>query len=127
VFAWAVCMAPGLGRPREPQRLAVARTLDAAVQLARTPDDDPAHASACRTADTAAAEAWRTLSLIPVRSPEHEALTLLLVHAESGGVDHQELVRWAQLLRTTAPLPDLRPPVTGGEQAIGAAWADQAP
>ncbi|KOV58170.1 hypothetical protein [Streptomyces sp. MMG1121] len=103
------------------------RVLDAAVRLARTPDDDPAHASACRTADTAAAEAWRTLSLMPVRSPEHEALTLLLVHTESGGVGHQELVRSAQTLRTTAPLPDLMPPVTGGDRASAPLGADQGP
>ncbi|MFI9804592.1 hypothetical protein ACIHEJ_09510 [Streptomyces sp. NPDC052301] len=77
---------PGLGRPREPRRLAAARTLDAAVRLARTQDDDPAHASACRTADTAAAEAGRTLPLTAVRSPEGEALMLPLVHAASGRV-----------------------------------------
>jgi hypothetical protein len=35
LLAWMVCMAPGLVRSQEPQRLAVARALDAAVQLAR--------------------------------------------------------------------------------------------
>jgi hypothetical protein len=69
-LAWMVCIVPGLVRSREPQRLAVARTLDAAVRLARTPDDDPAHDSdsAGRAADAAAAEASRTVSPVRVHS-----------------------------------------------------------
>ncbi|MFF3518125.1 FUSC family protein [Streptomyces sp. NPDC002573] len=109
-LAWTVCMAPGLVRSQEPERLAVARALNAAMQLARTPNDDPDHTSACRAAATTAAEAWRTVSLVPTHSPERQTLALLLTRAESGNTDPRELARWARLLRTTTPLPDLLSP-----------------
>lgn len=123
LLAWLVCMAPRLVRSQEPQRLAVARALTAAVQLARTPDDDPAHAPACRAAAAAAAEAWRTVSLIRVRSPERQTLALPLARTESdSAAPPRELVRWARLLPGTAPLPDLLPPHPAGEvrDALGA-------
>lgn len=44
-LAWMVRIAPGRVRSREPQRMAVTRTLDAAMRLARTADDVPAHDS----------------------------------------------------------------------------------
>ncbi|MFF3468412.1 hypothetical protein [Streptomyces sp. NPDC002619] len=87
LLAWMVCMAPGLVRSQEPQRLAVARALNAAVQLARTPNDGPAHAPASRAAALAAAQAWRTVSLIRAHHPERRALALPLARAEAGSAD----------------------------------------
>src|SRR5262249_42929235 len=129
LLAWTVCMAPGLVRSQEPQRLAVARALNAAAQLARTPNDDPAHASACRAAAAAAAEAWRTMSLVHTHSPERQTLALLLTRAETGSTDPRELARWARLLRKTTPLPNLLSPrpednqVTDAGAALSADWS----
>ncbi|MFF3876461.1 hypothetical protein [Streptomyces sp. NPDC001978] len=83
----------------------MARALNAAVQLARTPNDGPAHASASRAAALAAAQAWRTVSLVRAHHPERRALALLLARAEAGSADPLELARWARLLRGTARCP----------------------
>ncbi|MEU6653728.1 FUSC family protein [Streptomyces sp. NPDC046900] len=129
LLAWMVCMAPGLVRSQEPQRLAVARALNAAAPLARTPNDDPAHASACRTAAATATEAWRTMSLVHTYSPERQTLALLLTRAETGSTDPRELARWARLLRKTTPLPNLLSPrlednqVTEASTALSADWS----
>jgi hypothetical protein len=129
LLAWMVCMTPGLVRSQEPQRLAVARALNAAAQLARTPNDDPAHASACRAAAAAAAEAWRTMSLVRTRSPERQTLALLLARTETGSAEPRELARWARLLRKTAPLPDLLSPrpednqVADASTVLSADWS----
>ncbi|MER7841041.1 FUSC family protein [Streptomyces sp. NPDC096040] len=120
LLAWLVCMAPGLVRSREPQRLAVARALNAAERLTSTPDDDPGRVSVRRAAAAATAEAWRTVSLAGVRSPERRTLERLLVLAESGRADARELGHWAGLLRGSAPLPDLLPPWPGDDQVTGA-------
>lgn len=58
------CASPAVSHhPRKPQRPPAARALDAAVRLAHTPDDDPAHDWAGQAPDAAAA--WRTVP--PVR------------------------------------------------------------
>ncbi|MFF3911754.1 FUSC family protein [Streptomyces sp. NPDC001848] len=108
----------------EPKELLTdTRALNAAAQLARTADGDPAHAPACRAAGAAAAEAWRTLSSAGVDSPECRPLALLLARAESGSTDARELARWVRLLRGTAPLPPLLPPRPGDDRITGAAAA----
>ncbi|MEU8913808.1 FUSC family protein [Streptomyces nigrescens] len=92
VLAWLVCMAPALIRPQGPERIVVARALEAAAGLLRTEagtgGGQPARVPHARHATAAAVNAaWHTLFLIPVRTPARAAaragLERLLVRAES--------------------------------------------
>ncbi len=92
VLAWLVCMAPALIRPQGPERIVVARALEAAAGLLRTEagtgGGQPAGVPHARHATAAAVNAaWNTLFLVPVRTPARAAaragLERLLVRAES--------------------------------------------
>ncbi|MCL6301531.1 FUSC family protein [Streptomyces kronopolitis] len=92
ILAWLVCMAPALLRPQGPERIVVARALEAAAGLLRTdPVADgarPAGATDAWHAATAAANAaWQTLYGVPAHTPAKAAaragLERLLVEAES--------------------------------------------
>nr|WP_262371303.1 FUSC family protein [Streptomyces sp. WAC01526] len=92
VLAWLVCMAPALIRPQGPERIVVARALEAAAGLLRTEAEadggQPAGVPHARHATAAAVNAaWHTLFLVPVRSPARAGaragLERLLVRAES--------------------------------------------
>lgn len=92
VLAWLVCMAPALIRPQGPERIVVARALEAAAGLLRTEADtvggEAARAPHARHATAAAVNAaWHTLFLVPVRTPARATaragLERLLVRAES--------------------------------------------
>jgi len=92
VLAWLVCMAPALIRPRGPERIVVARALEAAAGLLRTEAGSggaaPAGVAHARHAAEAAVNAaWHTLFLVPVRTPDtataRAGLERLLVRAES--------------------------------------------
>ncbi|MGX1759850.1 FUSC family protein [Streptomyces lydicus] len=99
-LAWLVCMAPALIRPQGPERIAVARALEAAAGLLRTADrgfggaegtsgaegaggaprgeaptgEEPAAAAQARHATAAAVNAaWHTLFLVPVHTPARAA------------------------------------------------------
>src|SRR5207248_10857213 len=114
-LAWLVCMAPGLVRPRGPERIATARALEAAAGLLRTraaagaEGDGAAHAR--HTTAAAVNAAWHTLFLVPVRTPARAAaragLERLLVWAESAlgdgaeaATEAERLREWARLLRS---------------------------
>ncbi|TXC94056.1 FUSC family protein [Streptomyces sp. ISID311] len=92
VLAWLVCMAPALLRPQGPERIVVARALDAAAGLLRTePRADgvrPAGVSdAWHATSTAVHAAWRTLYMVPTPTPAkataRAVLERLLMRAES--------------------------------------------
>nr|WP_272578526.1 MULTISPECIES: FUSC family protein [unclassified Streptomyces] len=92
VLGWLVCMAPALIRPQGPERIVVARALEAAAGLLRTEagtgGGQPAGVPHARHATAAAVNAaWNTLFLVPVRTPARAAaragLERLLVRAES--------------------------------------------
>ncbi|MGY4940578.1 FUSC family protein [Streptomyces nigrescens] len=92
VLAWLVCMAPALIRPQGPERIVVARALEAAAGLLRTEAEadggQPAGVPHARHATAAAVNAaWHTLFLVPVRTPARAAaragLERLLVRAEA--------------------------------------------
>ncbi|MFI0902625.1 FUSC family protein [Streptomyces sioyaensis] len=92
VLAWLVCMAPALLRPQGPERIVVARVLDAAAGLLRTePRADglrPAGVpEAWHATSTAVHAAWHTLYLVPTHTPAKAAaragLERLLMRAES--------------------------------------------
>ncbi|MGX1976798.1 FUSC family protein [Streptomyces kronopolitis] len=91
IFAWLVCMAPALLWPQGPERIVVARALEAAAGLLRTePGVDgarPAGATDAWHATTAAVNAaWQTLYGVPAHTPAKAAaragLERLLVEAE---------------------------------------------
>ncbi|MEE1801298.1 FUSC family protein [Streptomyces sp. JV176] len=93
--AWLVCMAPGLVRPHDPERVAVARALESAAALWRVRRDgteprgrpDTARQDAELTVRQATAgavnSAWHTLFLIPGAGAARHRLEHLLAHAES--------------------------------------------
>ncbi|GAA2430420.1 FUSC family protein [Streptomyces macrosporus] len=119
VVAWLVCMAPGLVRPHGPERIAVARALEAAAGLLRTPAGDAEAVARARGAAAAAVNAaWHTLFLVGGRSSASAAsragLERLLVRAESAAhgptgaaaeAEAGRLAVWAHDLRKNRPLP----------------------
>ncbi|MGW8552418.1 FUSC family protein [Streptomyces tubercidicus] len=101
-LAWLVCMAPALMRPQGPERIVVARALEAAAGLLRTEAGTgggaPVGVAHARHAAAAAVNAaWHTLFLVPARTPAAAAaragLERLLVRAESalGATGHAAL------------------------------------
>ncbi|ARF58561.1 FUSC family protein [Streptomyces gilvosporeus] len=139
-LAWLVCMAPGLVRPRGPERIATARALEAAAGLLRTRADAGAEgdgaAHARHTTAAAVNAAWHTLFLVPVRTPARAAaragLERLLVRAESALGDGAEAVteaeaeaerlrEWARLLRSGGPLPEVPLTAAQAEELDGVA------
>ncbi|GGX46782.1 FUSC family protein [Streptomyces noursei] len=144
-FAWLVCMAPALVRPRGPERIATARALEAAAGLLRARAEagsaepagvtEPAGVAHARHATAAAVNAaWHALFLVPARTPEAAAaraeLERLLVRAESalGGVprdataEADRLGEWARELRSGRPLPEVALTTAEAEELAGVAW-----
>ncbi|QHC27190.1 FUSC family protein [Streptomyces sp. GS7] len=150
-FAWLVCMAPALVRPRGPERIATARALEAAAGLLRTGagaagdgaagtgtarGTDPAGVAQARHATAAAVNAaWHTLFLVPVRTAQHAAaragLERLLAQAESalgdadppGGAEAaaERFGRWARELRSGRPVPEVPLSAAQAEELAGVA------
>ncbi|MFI6794865.1 FUSC family protein [Streptosporangium canum] len=128
-LAWLVCMAPGIVRPDGPQRIAVARALEAAARAletaARVPaatarssaGADDAVSRARHDAAAAVNAAWHTLLLAPA-GPGRGALERLLAHAEESlatgstaadrlaAGDADRLAAWGGDLRRNRPLPE---------------------
>ncbi|MGA4949422.1 FUSC family protein [Streptomyces lydicamycinicus] len=149
VLAWLVCMAPALIRPQGPERIVVARALEAAAGLLRTEagtgGGEPTGVAHARHAAAAAVNAaWHTLFLVPVRTPDTAAaragLERLLVRAESalGGTGHaggvaaeaapyeagaeaDRLGGWAHELRSGRPLPTVALSAAQAEELAGVA------
>ncbi|MFB7630138.1 FUSC family protein [Streptomyces sp. NPDC056149] len=148
-FAWLVCMAPALVRPRGPERIATARALEAAAGLLRaraeaeaeaggassTGGAEPAGVAHARHATAAAVNAaWHTLFLVPVRTSEKAAaragLERLLVRAESalGGTPPDPVAEggrlggWARELRSGQPLPEVTLTAAEAAELAGVAW-----
>lgn len=126
-LAWLVCMAPALVRPRGPERIVVARALEAAAGLLRTEAGTGGGAPvgvahARHTAAAAVNAAWHTLFLAPARTPAASAaragLERLLVRAESvlGATGHAALDEVA-----AEPAPyEARLTGAGAEAGLGA-------
>jgi hypothetical protein len=120
VISWLVCMAPALVRPDGPERLAVARALEAAARLGRAGHAGPAAARARHDAATAINTAWHTLFLVPPGAAGRRVpLERLVVRAESvlGGaaVPPGRLLDWAASLRGGRAVPV--PAEAGAEEA----------
>ncbi|WP_078894416.1 FUSC family protein [Streptomyces sp. CT34] len=150
-FAWLVCMAPALVRPRGPERIATARALEAAAGLLRTRagaagdgaartgtarGSDPVGVAQARHATAAAVNAaWHTLFLVPVRTAQKAAaraeLERLLAQAESalgdadppGGAEAaaERFGGWARELRSGRPVPDVPLSAAQAEELAGVA------
>ncbi len=132
-LAWLVCMAPALIRPQGPERIAVARALEAAAGLLRT-REEPAGVAQARHATAAAVNAaWHTLFLVPVHTPARAAaragLERLLVRAESvlghdgrsAAGEAERLGTWARELRSGRPLPRVVLSAVQAEELVGVA------
>ncbi|AHH21514.1 putative membrane protein [Nocardia nova SH22a] len=86
VLAWCVCMAPALVRPHGPQRMAVARAVEAVARLLRVPVGDPGLARARHDAAVAVQAGWNALARVPSTTrtvPQLTALAGLLARAET--------------------------------------------
>ncbi|HEV7907899.1 MAG TPA: FUSC family protein [Pseudonocardiaceae bacterium] len=131
VLAWLVCMAPALVRPHGPERIAVARALEAAARLCGEPAEAPQHV---RHAAAAVHGAWQNLTLVPVRSgsqlARRRALERLLLRAETavaaepgsapGAVPgEQELSAWARALRRGKEVPEVRSDAGERSELVG--------
>ncbi|MEV4746748.1 FUSC family protein [Streptosporangium sp. NPDC049248] len=110
ILAALVCMAPALVRPEGPQRIVVARALEAVARLPHAASTGGTPTPRVRH-DAAAAvnAAWRTLLPVPA-SPNRGALERLLVHAEETlatgfTTEAARLTGWATDLRRNRPLP----------------------
>ncbi|YCK36961.1 FUSC family protein [Actinomadura sp. ATCC 39365] len=129
LLAWTVGMAPGLLRPDGPERIAVARALESTAHLLRTSPDprdlseagdfsEERESAAVRQAHHAAAAAvnaaWQTLmrSGVPVR--RRDALSWLLVRAESAA---------AGIAEETGPGATRVPGAPGASDASGVSGA----
>ncbi|MEU6329068.1 FUSC family protein [Streptomyces sp. NPDC047049] len=132
-LAWLVCMAPALIRPQGPERIAVARALEAAAGLLRT-REEPAGVAQARHATAAAVNAaWHTLFLVPVHTPARitarAGLERLLVRAESvlghdgrsAAGEADRLGTWARELRSGRPLPRVALSAVQAEELVGVA------
>ena len=117
-LAWLVGMAPALLRPHGPERIAVARALEAAARLLHS---DPQQRPRARTALVGAVDAARhTLALAAPtggRPGSGPGLAELLIRGESAlaapataGTGQAERYQgWARELRRGRPLPDVGP------------------
>ena len=86
LLAWSVCMAPALVRPHGPQRLAVARGLEATARLIRVPSGDSGVSRARHDAAVAVQVGWNALARVPATArtaPQLTALAGLLARAET--------------------------------------------
>ncbi len=116
VLAWSVCLAPGLFRPHEPERRAVARALESTARALRVAGDDPAAGRARFEAAAAVQSAWQTLRLVRARTAaaaaELTGLSHLVVRAESliaaeRSEEAAVLDEWARALRAGRPVPSV--------------------
>ncbi|MEV5651270.1 FUSC family protein [Nocardia sp. NPDC052254] len=85
-LAWCVCMAPALVRPHGPQRMAVARGVEATARLLRMPFGDPGFPRARHDAAVAVQAGWNALARVPSTArtvPQLTALAGLLARAET--------------------------------------------
>ncbi|RDG39638.1 FUSC family protein [Streptomyces corynorhini] len=125
-LAWLICMAPRPFRPHGPERVAVARGLEASAALWRA--REPAVFPARRAAAGAVGSAWHTLFLVPGDGPERAGLERLLVHAESAlaaGAPHaaeaDRCAALARALRRGRALPTVVLTPRESEEAAGVA------
>ena len=110
-LAWLVCMAPALLRPYGPERIAVARALEAAARLLRSGSERSPHA---RTVLAGAVDAARRSLARPAAARRRalgDGLERLLIRSESAlaaGADPSAAgpyESWARDLRRGRPLP----------------------
>lgn len=131
VWAWIVCMVPGLLRPHGPERRAVAQALDAAAAHATATSGTSGAQTRARGA-TAVQAAWQVLFSAGDRSAPRHALERLLVRAEvalaaPADAEPERLRACARALRGTGPVPQVRPLGVAADELLGVAAERAAP
>ncbi|MFG2133232.1 FUSC family protein [Streptomyces sp. NPDC048751] len=125
VWAWLVCMAPGLLRPHGPERRATAHALDMAAAYAAVSGTAEIQAKARAAAAAAVHAAWQCLLAAGARRDlTRRSLIRLVVCAEAavtapGDADPERLQAWARKLRSSDPVPYAGRPVPDGEELLG--------
>jgi uncharacterized membrane protein YgaE (UPF0421/DUF939 family) len=121
VWAWLVCMAPGLLRPHGPERRATAHALDMAAASGTAEVQAKARAAAA----SAVQAAWQCLLAAGARSDlTRRSLIRLVACAEAavtapGDADPERLQAWARKLLGSGPVPRIGHPVPDGEEVLG--------
>ncbi|MDX6348139.1 MAG: hypothetical protein QOF84_2929 [Streptomyces sp.] len=132
-IAWLVCMAPALARPYGPERIAVARALEAAARLLRADGAAPGTVRPRHDAAATANAAWHTLRL--ARPGDHRTgLERLLVRAETAAAtpatyagQGDRLTGWARELRKARTLPDPGPSRAAEAAELAGVGAERSP
>ncbi|MEV7067725.1 FUSC family protein [Streptomyces collinus] len=125
VWAWLVCMAPGLLRPHGPERRATAHALDAVAAYAAVSGTAEVQVKARDAAAAAVQGAWQCLAAAGARGDlTRRSLMRLVACAEvavtaPGNADPERLRAWARKLRGSVPVPYVGHPVPDGEELLG--------
>ncbi|WP_211293659.1 FUSC family protein [Lentzea kentuckyensis] len=125
VWAWLVCMAPGLLRPHGPERRATANALEAVAAYAATCGEPEGQVKARTVAAAAVQTAWQCLLVSRDRTDlTRRCLEQLVVRAEGAftapaDADPQRLLAWARDLRGSGPVPHLGPLLPADDELLG--------
>ncbi|MGW3988839.1 FUSC family protein [Streptomyces sp. NPDC004830] len=124
VWAWLVCMAPGLLRPHGPERRATVAALKAAAACAATVGTGGDAARARAAGYAAVQAAWQSLLSTKAPSRTRRALERLVVRAEvalaaPAEADAGRLRAWADALRGNGPVPRAGLPPAAAEELAG--------
>ncbi|MEU0173890.1 FUSC family protein [Streptomyces massasporeus] len=125
VWAWLVCMAPGLLRPHGPERRATAHALDTVAAYVAVSGTADVQVKARAAAAAAVQAAWQCLQAAGTRIDlTRRSLIRLVACAEvavtaPGDADPERLQAWARNLRGSGPIPQVGHPVPEGEELLG--------
>lgn len=124
VWAWLVCMAPGLLRPHGPERRATAHALDTVAGYVAVSGTAEVRVKARAAAAAAVHAAWQCMPAAGARGDlTRRSLRRLVACAEvavtvPGDADPERLQAWARNLRASGPVPDVCLPVPDGEELL---------
>ncbi|MEU6476972.1 FUSC family protein [Streptomyces sp. NPDC047017] len=124
LWAWLVCMAPGLLRPHGPERRATAQALNAAAAYAATRGAGDGHPQARAAAAAAVQAAWQALLATGARARPRRALERLVVRAEvalaaPADTDPERLRTWARALCGSGPVPAAGETAAATDEILG--------
>ncbi|MEU0164074.1 FUSC family protein [Streptomyces iakyrus] len=124
LWAWLVCMAPGLLRPHGPERRATAHALDTVAAYVAVSGTAEVQVKARAAAAAAVQAAWQCMPAAGARGDlTRRSLRRLVACAEvavtaPGDADPERLQAWARNLRGSGPVPDVGHPVPDGEELL---------
>ncbi|MEU0676963.1 FUSC family protein [Streptomyces sp. NPDC006172] len=124
LWAWLVCMAPGLLRPHGPERRATAHALDTVAAYVAVSGRAEVQVKARAAAGAAVQAAWQCMAAAGARGDlTRRSLMRLVACAEvvvtaPGDADPGRLQAWARMLRGSGPVPYVGQSVPDGEDFL---------